>query len=104
MGSNFEISKSGLNYSFGGWQVIAQWVSPDCHTDCSGKCLEYGFYFMMFIFTVTCNVQVAMCCIREGFKEMKKHFSWHIPHFLPLKMCIPDNPVSSAKIQEYLCI
>ena len=54
---------------------------------------------MVFIFAMTGNIQIATCCIGEGFKKMKKHFRWHIPHFFPLEMRIPNDPVPSAEIQ-----
>ena len=56
---------------------------------------------MMFVFAMTGNIQVTACSIREGFKEMKKHFRWHVPKFLSLEMCIPDDPVASPKIDQH---
>src|SRR6185295_1822279 len=104
MRANYEISKfpDFLNNSLGCRQVIIKGITLYSHTDGPGEGLEYGFDFMMFILAMTSNIQITMCCIREGFKEMKKHFSGHISNFFPCKMSIPYDPVSTAEIQQHL--
>src|SRR6478672_4020356 len=99
MGSNFEISKSGLNNSFSGRQMITERIPFNSHANRSGKRLEDGFYFVMFIFAVAGDIQITTRRVRKRFKEMKEHFGGHITHSLTLKMCIPYDPVSPAEIQ-----
>ncbi len=55
---------------------------------------------MMLIVAMTGDIQVTPRGISKGFEEMEEHFRWHIPHFFPLEIGIPNNPVSSTKIQQ----
>src|SRR5580704_1915998 len=109
MHGNFQISKFSnpqiyLYNSFGRRQIIAKWVSFYGHAYSFCKCLKYSLNLMVFVFAMTGNIQVTARSIRERFKEMKKHFRWHVTEFLSLKMCIPHDPVSSPEIQKYLRI
>ena len=67
---------------------------------CQG--FKYGFYLMMFVFSLYFYVQVATGGIGERFEEMVKHFRRHIPDFFPFEFSRPYQPAASAEVKGYL--
>ena len=76
------------------------YISPYCHSNGTGECLEDAFYLVVLVLSFGLDVEVDPCRIAEALEEMQEHFSGHLTNAFTMEFSIPDEPWTPAEVES----
>ena len=77
-------------------------ISPYCHLQGTGQCLENALYLVVLVLSLSLDVEVHPGSIAQTLEEVQEHLCRHFTDSLAMELSVPYQPGASSKVERHL--